>query len=419
MKRRRILSWIATAAWMAFIFFMSHQTANESNELSVGLSEKIITVLKSLYPSIQEDGFPLNHYVRKSAHFFTYMVLGILTCNALLIGKRNEKKAYIQGLIICVLYAVSDEIHQLFVPGRGGQVKDVLLDSAGSLTSLFVYGGFRRLKDRIRLSEKAKKRLKKFSYFGLILLLVLFVYIQNYTLTVSEFSIPSPVDKPVRLVHLSDLHNQTFGKDNGRLIRRIDRLDPDIIVFTGDLIDRKTVNLEACLRTMKMLAEMAPVYFVPGNHEYWSPLTKELFEGLKNSGVTVLSNETVEVEIRGNVLEIIGIDFGANQAYDFDDTGTSSYCILLNHYPEDFWRFKGKGVHLVLSGHAHGGQFRLPFGGGLYAPGQGFFPYYDSGIFQEDNMYMIVSRGLGNSVIPLRIFNRPEIVYVVLKPDSA
>lgn len=139
MKTVRVISWIAVVIWMGLIFYMSAQVATESNELSIGITDKIITGIEKMLPGVRIDPYRMNHYIRKSAHFCTYMILGLLVSNAYVPGKVKNSKAYLISLAICVLYATSDEIHQLFVPGRGGQVKDVLLDSFGSLTGVGIY----------------------------------------------------------------------------------------------------------------------------------------------------------------------------------------------------------------------------------------------------------------------------------------
>ncbi|HBN85948.1 MAG TPA: VanZ family protein [Clostridiales bacterium] len=154
MKTRKICSWILVVMWMGLIFFMSAQVADQSNEISTGITDRIITGIEKLVPTIRIDRYSMNHLIRKSAHFYTYMVLGLLVCNALMLGKNKKLKTYLTALIICVLYAISDEVHQLFVEGRGGQIKDVLLDSIGSLTGLGLYAVLVRL---IRLSRKKRK----------------------------------------------------------------------------------------------------------------------------------------------------------------------------------------------------------------------------------------------------------------------
>lgn len=124
---------------MVLIFYLSHQPATESNELSTGITEKIVETVEKIAPDIDIDIGSFNHIIRKNGHFFAYLVLGILVVNGLRGSGVSGYKGFILALLICVLYAVSDEIHQLYVPGRGGQVKDVIIDSAGALVGILGY----------------------------------------------------------------------------------------------------------------------------------------------------------------------------------------------------------------------------------------------------------------------------------------
>ena len=135
--KRKILPWALVIFWMALIFYLSHQPATESDGLSIGITEKILELIQRIVPDITLDIGRFNHIVRKNAHFFVYLVLGVLVAN----GLTNSSKATVfrVALLICVLYAISDEVHQLFVPGRGGQIKDVIIDSTGSLVGILGY----------------------------------------------------------------------------------------------------------------------------------------------------------------------------------------------------------------------------------------------------------------------------------------
>ena len=135
--KRKILPWALIIFWMALIFYLSHQPATESDGLSIGITEKILELIQRIVPDITLDIGRFNHIVRKNAHFFVYLVLGVLVAN----GLTNSSKATVfrVALLICVLYAISDEVHQLFVPGRGGQIKDVIIDSTGSLVGILGY----------------------------------------------------------------------------------------------------------------------------------------------------------------------------------------------------------------------------------------------------------------------------------------
>ena len=154
----------------------------------------------------------------------------------------------------------------------------------------------------------------------------------------------------------------------------------------------------------------------------------DLKMGLAEAGVTVLENQKVQITREGESITLMGIDdpsfredylFGdsesiARQALENLQNESDGYTVLLSHRPELFDLYVETEIDLVFSGHAHGGQFRLPFVGGLVAPNQGFFPKFDAGQFTEENTTMIVSRGVGNSIIPIRFNNRPEIILVTL-----
>lgn len=232
-----------------------------------------------------------------------------------------------------------------------------------------------------------------------------------------------------KIVHISDLHNKRFGKNQERLLKKIRETSPDIIVITGDLIDRRKYDLPTAMIFVNGAVEIAPVYYVSGNHEAWSGEYKNISANLLNAGVNIIDDKKVEIT-KGNAnIEILGLSDPDFLTYDYMD-GTNSYKLeeklmqlsddsvfqmLLSHRPELFHIYTKRNIDLIFSGHAHGGQFRIPFVGGLVAPDQGLFPEYTSGLYKEDESTLIVSRGLGNSIIPIRIFNRPEIVVVTLR----
>lgn len=278
-----------------------------------------------------------------------------------------------------------------------------------------------------------KKTKRKWIYFlSGIALLIFFFYFQNNSIVISNYTISS--DKipsnfnGYKIVQLSDLHSKSFGNDQKNIVKKIKNLEPDSIVFTGDLIDLYRYDEETSLILMERLVQIAPVYYVTGNHEWWSGKFDSLEDKLKIIGVQVMRNKTEEITIGTDKIQIIGIDDPANVEESYEETGKTEknitdlidiegedyFQILLSHRPEMFSLYDKYGFDIVFSGHAHGGQFRIPFVGGLIAPDQGFFPEYTSGKYTSDNTTMIVNRGLGNSIIPIRIFNRPEIVVVTL-----
>ena len=281
-----------------------------------------------------------------------------------------------------------------------------------------------------------KKRNKKvFLYVALVALICLAAWTiwGNTALEVNEYEIvsdrvPQGFDG-FRIAQVSDLHNAEFGEENWKLIQMLSQTNPDIIVLTGDLIDSRRTDLDVALEFAWQAGKIARVYYVSGNHEARVPEYEDLKIGLVKAGVVILENQKVQITREGESITLIGIDdpsfqesylFGdaegvAKQAIDNLQSESDGYTVLLSHRPELFDLYVETQMDLVFSGHAHGGQFRLPFVGGIVAPNQGFFPKYDDGRYDEENTTMIVSRGVGNSIIPIRFNNRPEIVVVQLK----
>lgn len=224
-----------------------------------------------------------------------------------------------------------------------------------------------------------------------------------------------------RIAQISDLHNAEFGEDNAKLVEKLKECNPDIIVFTGDLIDSYRADINISIAFAEKAAEIAPCYFVAGNHEARISEYNELLERLELAGVTVLQNESVELERGADTITLLGVQDPSFEAdavnYALSELVEVSdrYTVLLSHRPEMFDIYASNEVDLVLSGHAHGGQFRLPFVGGIIAPGQGLFPKYDAGLYTKNDTNMIVSRGIGNSIIPFRVNSRPEIVVAELR----
>lgn len=282
---------------------------------------------------------------------------------------------------------------------------------------------------------KNKITRKLFVAFGIIFAISIFCIWQNNAITTTQIDyvsakIPEEFNG-YRIVHISDLHNKQFGRNQERLLNKISAVSPDIIVITGDLIDRRKYDLETAMVFIDGAMKIAPVYYVSGNHEAWSGDYENISENLRISGVQIL-DDTKATLIKGNgKIEILGLsdpDFLTTSYLEGTNSSKlrghlerlsddSAFQILLCHRPELFDIYVNQNIDLIFSGHAHGGQVRIPFVGGLVAPDQGLFPKYTSGAYTQNQSTMIVSRGLGNSVIPIRIFNRPEIVVVTLRSE--
>ena len=265
----------------------------------------------------------------------------------------------------------------------------------------------------------------------LLFILVVWTIWGNVTVGVTRYTVTSN-----RLPHsfdgykiavVSDLHNAQFGNNNSQLVEKIKKEHPDIIAITGDFVDSNRTDIKIAIQLVSQLTEIAPCYYVTGNHEAWiKEKYNELEKGLIAEDVVALHDNVIQLTKGSESIQIAGMDDP-----DFTDRYTyiqksmvqtricnmslsDEYCILLSHRPETFESYVSEEVDLVLSGHAHGGQFRVPFIGGIIAPDQGLFPKFDAGKYIKNNTIMIVSRGIGNSIIPVRFNNRPEIVIVEL-----
>ena len=282
------------------------------------------------------------------------------------------------------------------------------------------------------MKKLGKKRLL-LVLFGILLAGLLgWALWENKALEVSSYSVSS-ADLPesfsgFRIAQVSDLHNTEFGEGNEKLLKLLREAKPDISVITGDLVDSYHTDVEVSVRFARKAMEIAPCYYVTGNHEARIAGFDRLKEGLEAAGVTVLENEKITLEREGERITLMGVDDPSfltdyltgdseavmQAALESLVEETDGYTVLLSHRPELFETYAQNGIDLVFSGHAHGGQFRLPLVGGLASPNQGLFPKYDSGLYTQGSTHMLVSRGLGNSIIPLRFNNRPEVIVAEL-----
>ena len=283
-----------------------------------------------------------------------------------------------------------------------------------------------------RTSLTPRKKFVRWMIFVCFLLLCLWVLYDNVSIQTTLYEIQITEEyadlDDFTIVQISDLHNARFGKEQTRLLAAVAEQEPDIIAVTGDLIDSSRTNMDVAMAFMEQATEIAPVYYVTGNHEGWiGDAYGELKVRLEEAGVYVLDNAMYSGQFEGLDINIAGVsdpDMPGNNIVLTKQTiqtlmdETTDYTILLSHRPELFDTYVSSGANLVLAGHYHGGQFRIPFIGGVIAPGAGLFPEYAEGTFTENHTTMVVSRGLGNSVIPVRINNRPEVVVVKLQADT-
>ena len=262
-----------------------------------------------------------------------------------------------------------------------------------------------------------------------------FFYYENNGVSTTNYEVDFGIGKDINVVHLSDLHGKEFGKNNEKLKRLILKEKPDLVVATGDMIDSSLKNMEGVIDFLSDLSKRVKVVYISGNNEQRCKKAEYIFESLKSKGVIVLRNEIITLSLNGVKVNILGMfekpkgDLHSslkkiNGSYAYEDfhklfkslESLEGLKIVLSHYPEIFEAEYSKyDFHIIFSGHAHGGQFRIPIvKRGLVAPGQGFFPKYTEGMHGNKNK-LIISRGLGNSTKITRLFNRPEIVKVKIK----
>lgn len=285
--------------------------------------------------------------------------------------------------------------------------------------------------------------MKKYIICGIIIIVLIavicFLNWQNNDIVINKIEyknskIPNNFDG-YKILQVSDLHNKEFGKNQSKLVQYTKEINPDVIVITGDIIDkRRTVSedLYIGLEYIRKLNKEYPIYFVTGNHEVWRPkFYPEVKQALLDEGVIILENDTQEIEIDGEKISLLGVNDIAeidgeyitekernkfrNILKGLVSKAGNDFKVLLSHRPELIRIYAEEQVDLTFTGHAHGGQIRLPFTEGLFAPNQGVLPKYTSGIHYQGESAMVVSRGLGASIFPFRIFNRPELVVVTLK----
>ncbi|QAT50303.1 metallophosphoesterase [Caproiciproducens sp. NJN-50] len=251
--------------------------------------------------------------------------------------------------------------------------------------------------------------------------------IQTTQVRISSERIPVSFDGFV-IVHVSDLHNAEFGNNQDGLLEAVKDAAPNLIAITGDLIDSRHTNITKAMEFINGAVTIAPVYYVTGNHESRISEYPQIEKQMAEAGVIILRNQGTALKRKGNGIRLLGLDDPdfirrgnpANPLSTADAmlknllNNNSSYTVLLSHRPELFDIYSANDIDLVLSGHAHGGQVRVPFIGGLVAPNQGVFPKYYEGVYEKGRTKMVVSRGLGNSIAPVRINNRPELVVITL-----
>ena len=262
-------------------------------------------------------------------------------------------------------------------------------------------------------------------YIFIIIVIIIILYLSNAILTVSSHAITSSkLTQPLRIAHISDFHNTRIRILINSILKQLKNSRPDMICITGDLVDSRRTDIAQAVEFVRKLAEIAPVYYVTGNHEIRSSRHNEILQALHRSPMTVIEDEAYQV----NGVNLIGLnDFYGIPYAKRSELFTRKYQalkkdgmfnIVLFHRPEMLEVYSENGADLVLSGHAHGGQMRFPFIGAGYAPDQGFRPALTQGIHHKGNTDLIISRGIGNSLFPFRLNNQPELIFIDLKPEK-
>ncbi len=275
--------------------------------------------------------------------------------------------------------------------------------------------------------KKTAKKKKQKRVLVIVIIVILLLFSCDMRLRTVVYHLDSDkVDKSIRIALITDLHACRYGKNQHTLIEAVDKQNPDMVLLGGDIFDDK-FDYDRAETTIKYLAQKYPCYYVTGNHEYWSRDIDTILDIVQSYGITVLSGQCDTIEIHGQKINICGVDDPDVHVYTNDGIETEEqikmaslaadtryFTLLLSHRPELVDIYKQYDFDLVLSGHAHGGQWRLPFIlNGLYAPNQGVFPDYAGGRYELGETTMIVSRGLAReSTLVPRIFNRPELVIV-------
>lgn len=271
-------------------------------------------------------------------------------------------------------------------------------------------------------------RKKKLVVFAIIIIaiVILIIFALNERLTVRYYKIQgNMINDNIRIAFIADLHSCYYGEGQAELLRCIDEQQPDLILFGGDIVD-DVLPYENAVTVLKSSAEKYPCYYVSGNHEYWSGKIDTIKQMIKEYGIIILEGQSETVTINQQLINICGVDdaeigesnFMQQIANAESQTDPALFTVFMAHRPEYIDTYLQHDFNLILSGHAHGGQWRIPgILNGLLAPNQGFFPKYTGGIYEFSDKTFIVSRGLAreSTRIP-RVYNPPELVIVDVIP---
>lgn len=288
--------------------------------------------------------------------------------------------------------------------------------------------------------KKRKRRICLIIFAAIAVFILSDLAYSKYGLKTTYYEIiTSKVTDPIRLVQLTDLHNSEFGADNRRLVEQVEEQNPDLILMTGDMLNSFDENTDIAVNLIEDLSAVAPVYYSYGNHEaeYEENYQTSLVPLLEEAGTVILDKAYVDVTVTGQTIRLGGIygycvpekflktkEADPEECAFLDDfMNTDNFTLLMCHMPYTWRVLNGLEewkIDCVMCGHAHGGQIRIPFVGGLYAPDEGFFPGVEQGgwVSEDGQRYMVLSAGLGTSFHIPRFNNVPEIVVLDLTPES-
>ncbi len=293
----------------------------------------------------------------------------------------------------------------------------------------------------LRATNKPSTLLPVITIIAFFILSASILMAGNKILSVSRYIMQTDFPEAfhgARIVQISDLHQEAFGSDNYRLIQKISKLQPDIILVTGDIVTSGDTDVTIAKNTMVQIAQIAPTFFCMGNHEqYLSWLNPTLYTSLTNAmtkaGVHILDNTSYTWNRGSDVVSISGytpdmMTYAGREALSAEGISLSEPELLLSklgkskenqlllaHNPDFFESYAAWGADVVFSGHIHGGIVRMPFLGGLINPTSEWFPKYDAGLYESGTSKMVLNRGLGNSVFPWRILNLPDISLITIE----
>lgn len=277
---------------------------------------------------------------------------------------------------------------------------------------------------------KKNKKKKYLRIFGIILLIIFLFAAFDVRLKTVHYTIESDkIHSSIRIALVTDLHSCKYGEEQKTLIGAVNKAEPDIVLLGGDIFD-DVIPDDNTKIFLQAISNKYPTYYVTGNHEYWSRRVDGMLDWLRENDIEVLDGKTLSININGQLISLSGVDDPDVKRYtekkkDFydqlEEVGANKddelFTILLTHRPAFVDEYLKYSYDLILCGHAHGGQWRIPYIlNGIFAPDEGWLPSYAGGLYDFDNSQMIVSRGLAreSTRVP-RIFNRPELVIIELK----